>query len=162
MKINNLIIPALISVAMAACTSNEDKQGVADTVIKGDTLATEIKPEATSMCFLNTDGKNSQDTTSIELVIKDNNVTGQMYWHPFEKDSRKGALNGTIKGDTVYTVWTFMQEGMKDTLSLQFLIKGDNLMQKPLKLNTQTGRQQTDNAAGFTLLHHPSVSLKKR
>ena len=160
MKINTLIIPAVIAIALASCASPQENDGIGDTVVNSDTLAKPV--EATSMCFLRTEGKSNQDTTSIELVIKDNNVTGQMYWHPFEKDSRKGALNGTIKGDTVNAVWTFMQEGMKDTLGLQFLIKGDNLMQKPLILNTQTGRQQTDNAAGFTLLHHPSVSLKKQ
>jgi hypothetical protein len=161
MRINTLIIPTVIAIALAGCTSPEKKEALGDTVINNDTLAKQIEVEATSMCFLRTEGKTNQDTTSIELVIKDEKVTGQMYWHPFEKDSRKGALNGTVKGDTVHAVWTFMQEGMQDTLGLQFLIKGDNLMQKPLKLNTQTGRQQTDNAAGFTLLHHPSVSLKK-
>jgi hypothetical protein len=151
MKINSLIITTIIATALAACTSPEGK----------DSSAGDTEGEATSMCFLRTEGKSNKDTTSIELVIKDDKVTGQMYWHPFEKDSRKGALNGTLKGDTVYAVWSFMQEGMQDTLGLQFLINGDNLMQKPLKLNTKTGRQQTDNAAGFTLLHHPSVSLKK-
>jgi uncharacterized protein YcfL len=162
MKINSLIIITVFAIALAACTSHEGKDDTTgDTVVNKDTLATPTEVEATSMCFLRTDGKNNQDTTSIELVIKDNNVTGQMYWHPFEKDSRKGTLNGALKGDTVHAVWTFMQEGMQDTLGLQFLINGDNLMQKPLKLNTKTGRQQTDNAARFTLLHHPSVSLKK-
>jgi len=161
MKTRTLIIPAIVAIALAACTSNRDKNTVADTTAKADSTAKPAEVEATSMCFLRTEGKDNKDTTSTELVIKDNKVSGQMYWHPFEKDSRKGSLNGTLKGDTVYAVWGFMQEGMQDTMALQFLIKGDNLMQKPLKLNTQTGRQQTDNAADFTLLHHPSVSLKK-
>ncbi len=113
------------------------------------------------MCFLRTEGKSNKDTTSIELVIKDDKVSGQMYWHPFEKDNRKGTLSGTLKADTVNAVWSFMQEGMQDTIGLQFLIKGDNLMQKPLKLNTQTGREQTDQSAGFTLKYQPSVSLKR-
>ena len=161
MRIKSLIVPAVIAIALAACTSPEDKQSMGDTVVNADALAKPTEVEATSMCFLRTEGKDNKDTTSVELVVKDDKVSGQMYWHPFEKDSRKGALNGTLKGDTVYAVWTFMQEGMQDTLALQFLIKGDNLMQKPLKLNTQTGRQQTDNASEFTLLYHPSVNLKK-
>ena len=146
---------------MAACTSTTEKDGDRDTLVNADTPAAPVEVEAKSMCYLRTEGQGNKDTTSTELVIKDNKVTGQMYWHPFEKDSRKGTLSGTLKGDTVYAVWSFMQEGMQDTLGLQFLIKGDNLMQKPLKLNTKTGREQTDNLAGFTLLHHPSVSLKK-
>lgn len=162
MKMKTLIIQAVIGLSIAGCTSAEKDSKDADTVISGDTLATEIKGDATSMCFLRTDGTKSQDTTSIELVVKDNKVTGQMYWHPFEKDSRKGALSGTIKGDTVNAVWTFMQEGMQDTLALQFLVKGDDLAQKPLKVNTQTGREQTDNSAGYTVAYTPTVNLKKK
>lgn len=161
MKIKTLIIPALLCFTVAACTSTEKEGGLGDTVINGDTVATKIEGEATSMCFVRTEGNGNQDTTSIELVIKDDKVSGQMYWHPFEKDSRKGSLNGTLKGDTVYATWAFMQEGMQDTLALQFLIKDDKLMQRPLKLNAKTGREQTDNTAAFTLLHNPSVTLKK-
>jgi hypothetical protein len=161
MKINSLVIPMVVAVAMAACTSSENKESTGDTVVKGDTIASPIQGEATSMCFLRTEGKSNKDTTSIELVIKDEKVSGQMYWHPFEKDSRKGTLSGTLKGDTVYAVWNFMQEDMQDTIGLQFLIKEDSLMQKPLKLNGQTGREQTDHSAGFRLLYRPSVSLKR-
>ena len=161
MKINSLIIPFAVTLSLAACTSPKGTESPADTVVNGDTVAKSMDVEAASTCYLRTDGKDNKDTTSIELLIKDSKVTGQMYWHPFEKDSRKGTLSGVSKGDTVNVVWTFMQEGMKDTLGLQFLIQGDNLTQKPLKLNTKTGREQTDNIAGYTLLHHPSVSLKK-
>jgi len=161
MKINSLIIPFAVALSLAACTSPEGTESPADTVVNVDTVAKSMDVEAASMCYLRTEGKDNKDTTSIELLIKDKKLTGQMYWHPFEKDSRKGTLSGTLKGDTVNAVWSFMQEGMQDTLGLQFLIQGDNLMQKPLKLNTKTGREQTDNTAGYTLLHHPSVSLKK-
>lgn len=161
MKINSLIILVAIAMAMVACTSSDKKENISDTVINRDTVAAPAEVEATSMCFLRTEGKSNKDTTSIELVIKGDKVSGQMYWHPFEKDSRKGTLSGTLKGDTANVVWSFMQEGMQDTIGLQFLTKGDNLMQKPLKLNTQTGREQTDQSAGFTLQYHPSVSLKR-
>lgn len=156
------MVPVLVTMAMAACTSNNEKQAGADTIIKGDSASAPIIGEATSMCFLRTDGAGNKDTTSIELVIKEQKVSGQMYWHPFEKDSRKGTLSGALNGDTVNAVWSFMQEGTQDTLNLRFLIKGDNLMQKPLKLNPQTGREQTDDAAGFIVSYRPSVSLKKK
>ncbi len=162
MRIRNLIIPVVLTVTASACTSTEKKDKDGDTVINGDTLATVLAGEATSMCFVRTEGTKNQDTTSVELVVKDDKVSGQMYWHPFEKDSRKGDLSGTVKGDTVNAVWTFMQEGMKDTLALQFLMKGNTLMQKPLKLNTKTGREQTDNSAGYTVSYKPSVDLKKK
>ncbi|PJJ83728.1 hypothetical protein [Mucilaginibacter auburnensis] len=162
MRIRNFIIPVALAVAASACTSSEKKDKDGDTVINGDTLATPVAGEAASMCFVRTEGAKDQDTTSVELVVKDDKVTGQMYWHPFEKDSRKGDLSGTLKGDTVNAVWTFMQEGMKDTLALQFLMKGNTLLQKPLKLNTKTGREQTDNNAGYTVSYKPTVDLKKK
>jgi len=161
MKTRQLILPALIAFTVTAYSSPEGKQEAADTTVKTDTPAIPADAEATSLCFLRTDGNGNKDTTSTEILIKDKAVTGQMYWHPFEKDSRKGTLAGTLKGDTVYAVWSFMQEGMQDTLALQFLVKGKDLLQKPLKLNTKTGREQTDNAAGFTVVHYPSVNLKK-
>ncbi len=151
-----------MGISITACTSGEKDKKDGDTVINGDTLATPIAGEATSLCFVRTDGTRNQDTTSVELVVKDDKVSGQMYWHPFEKDSRKGALNGTIKGDTVNAVWTFMQEGMQDTMAVQFLVKGNSLMQKPLVVNTKTGREQTNNNSGYTVAYKPSVELKKK
>ncbi len=160
MKINTLIITVLVSAAgMMGCTS-EDEHNDVDTMANRDTVVTE-EVEARSMCYIRTEGTANQDTTSLELVIKDDKVTGQMYWHPFEKDSRKGTLSGTVKGDTVNVVWNFMQEGMQDTLALQFLMQGDHLMQKPLGVITKTGRLQTDSKAGYTIDYRPSVNLKK-
>ncbi len=158
MKINSLITTAIISISLAACSSGDQGEGG-----NGDTVAvaTPAEVESRSLCYIRTEGAGNRDTTSIELVIKENDVTGQMYWHPFEKDSRKGTLSGTLKDDTVHAVWSFMQEGKQDTLGLQFLMKGDSLLQKPLAGNAKTGRQQTNDNAGFTVSYRPSVSLKK-
>lgn len=164
MKKIQLLLPALLVLLMASCAGPATDDKGTDTIVNGDTLAksaqtpsAENQAATSSLCFIRTENR---DTTNVELVKKGNDVTGQMSWLPFEKDSRKGTLNGTLKGDTVYAVWSFMQEGMKDTLGLQFLIKEDGLMQKPLKLNTKTGREQTDNAAGYTITYRPSVTLK--
>ena len=161
MKVNASIIALVVAVAISACTSTDNTQELGDIIVNSDTLAKSTETESTSMCFLRAEGKSNKDTTSIELVFKDNKVTGQMHWHPFEKDSRKGTLSGTLNGDTVYAEWSFMQEGMQDTLGVQFLVIGNNLTQKPLKLNTQTGRQQTDASAAFTLQYRPSISFNK-
>ena len=165
MNLKQFSLPALFVLLIAACAGPEKDDKGTDTVIEGDTLAksaqtasSEHHVKTSSLCFIRTERR---DTTNIEMVIKGNVITGQMNWMPFEKDSRKGTLSGTLKGDTVYATWSFMQEGMKDTLGLQFLTKGDNLMQKPLKLNTKTGREQTDNTAGFTVTYRPSVTMAR-
>ena len=42
------------------------------------------------------------------------------------------------------------------------IAQSDTLKQKPLKLNTKNGREQTDNSAGYTLDYASSVNLKKK
>ncbi len=157
---NICLILAIVLIA-TACNSAGDKSG--DTSL--DTLTVSTAPPRTTnphaLCFLRTEGNNNQDTTSIELVIKGDKVTGLMNWMPYEKDSRKGKLNGTIKNDTINAVWSFMQEGMTDTIGLKFTVLNNQLMQKPLKLNTTTGRQQTDDSAGYTLAYQTSDKIYK-
>jgi hypothetical protein len=157
---------SIASLFILGCSSNSNKSAKTDTIIAGDTLAkakdtprTNNTQTVSSLCFLRIDGKNKPDSTSIELVIKGDQVSGQMNWLPYQKDSRKGTLAGTIKGDTIQAKWSFMQEGMKDTLNLKFKLDGDNLSQKPLKLNTKTGRDQTDDNAAYTLSYHSSAQV---
>jgi hypothetical protein len=147
---------------LASCTSAGNKQTGTDTLITSDTLANATKtPAAYALCFLRTEGNNKLDTTSIELVVHGNEVSGQMNWLPYQKDSRKGTLTGTIKNDTLKATWSFMQEGMKDTLNLDFYLKDKQLMQKPLKLNTKTGRDQTDESANYTLVYNSDSKIYK-
>jgi hypothetical protein len=153
---------------MAACSSNTNNQAKTDTVVAGDTLAKAKTTEQTnntttvsSLCFLRTEGKANQDSTSIELVIKGDKITGQMNWLPYQKDSRKGTLDGIIKGDSILAKWSFMQEGMQDTINLKFKLDKDQLVQKPLKLNIKTGREQTDETVGYTLAYKASTKIKK-
>lgn len=161
-----IIVLSITSLFVLGCSSNSNKSGKTDTVVAGETLAkakntprTNNTPTVSSLCFLRIDGKSKPDSTSIELVIKGDQVTGQMNWLPYQKDSRKGTLSGIMKGDTIQAKWSFMQEGMKDTLNLRFKLNGDKLLQKPLKLNTKTGRDQTDDKASYTLTYHSSVQV---
>lgn len=157
-----------IALLIASCSSPDSKQGGTDSVINSDALVktpstSQINDTAkvSSLCFLRTEGHSAKDSTSVELVIKGVAVTGQMNWIPYQKDSRKGTLTGTINGEKINAVWSFMQEGMKDTIGLQFKFKDGQLSQKPLKLNTQTGRQQTDAAADYTLTYQSNNKLYK-
>ncbi|MDP9079409.1 MAG: hypothetical protein M3O71_18410 [Bacteroidota bacterium] len=155
-----LTLFCIASIFIASCSSNNNKAANKDSVNANaaDTgKITAVAPAASSLCFLKTDVK---DTTSIELVTKDTKVTGEMNWLPYQKDSRKGTLNGVVKGDTINAVWSFMQEGMKDTLNLKFVLKNGELMQKPLKLNTKTGREQTDETAGYSTVYQVYNKVK--
>ncbi|MEO8887031.1 MAG: hypothetical protein ABI367_13280 [Mucilaginibacter sp.] len=149
MKLITLLAMLLI---ISSCSTNENS----DNAKNGTTVK---PPIASALCFLLTEGNNNRDSTSIELVIKNNKVTGSMNWLPYQKDSRKGSLTGTINNNIIQANWSFMQEGIKDTLNLQFMLDSTRLLQKPLKANTQSGRQQTDALASYTLIYHTSDKI---
>jgi hypothetical protein len=165
----NLSLVFIAALSLAACSSPTAKTGSTDTVINGDTLAkaastpkTNNTPTIASLCFLRMEGTKNQDSTTVELTIKGSTVTGEMHWIPAEKDGRKGVLTGTQTGNTINAMWTFKQEGMTDTMAVKFKLDGnEKLLQKPLKLNTKTGRQQTDEAAGYTVEYKPYAGVVK-
>ncbi|MEP6612061.1 MAG: hypothetical protein ABJA76_09265, partial [Mucilaginibacter sp.] len=142
MKYLNIMCAAVLFIT--ACspngpkTENKDSDKPADSSLltKSHAVATD-----TSRCFLLTEGTKNQDSTTIELAIKNNKVTGQMNWLPYQKDSRQGTLNGIAKGDTINAVWRFMQEGMTDSIELKLVLNGNRLLQKPLTFDTKTGRE---------------------
>ena len=162
MKYLNIIFAAAIFIT--ACspggpkTENKDGDQPADsTLVKNNSGAA----TDTSRCFLLTEGKDNKDTTTIELAIKSGKVTGQMIWLPYQKDKRQGTLEGVIKDDSIRAVWSFMQEGMRDSISLKFLLKGNLLIQKPLKFDEKIGKEQTDEKAGYTLAYKETDKVKK-
>ncbi|MBL4677024.1 MAG: hypothetical protein JKY70_12585 [Mucilaginibacter sp.] len=146
----------ICALALASCAGNGDKKSDTSANASADTAGKpQIQAPAQDMdyCFLRTEGTSNQDTTAIHLLLKGGKVTGEMKWLPKEKDSRKGTLNGTITGDEIKAVWSFMQEGVKDSINVAFKLSAQELAQKPLKVNTADGRQVTDEAAGYTLLY---------
>lgn len=156
----------IASLSVISCSSPANKRGATDTVVARDTSAkleltekASDAPAISSQCFLRTWGERNKDSASIELVIKGNEVTGQMNWMPYQKDSRKGLLKGKLTGDKINAQWSFMQEGMQDTLNLKFKLQDTQLTQKPLKLNTQTGREQTDDSADYSVSYQSSNKL---
>jgi hypothetical protein len=151
------IIPiTIITLAAASCSSPQNKSNNIDNdTTQTDTIAAvrdvPSAPVNGTQRFVHTEGTNQQDSTTVTLNLQSGTVTGQMNWMPHEKDSRKGTLKGTRNGDMVDATWTFMQEGMTDTLHLKFKFQNDKLLQKPLKLNAKTGREQTDESADYTV-----------
>ncbi|MEO7215641.1 hypothetical protein [Mucilaginibacter sp.] len=145
--------------ALASCAGN-GKKGT-DTIAtdsgKIDTsYATKANTPAQNMeyCFVHTDGTAAQDTTAVHLVINANKVSGEMNWLPKEKDRRKGTLSGTLDGDKIKAVWSFMQEGQTDTMTVAFKLSSQQLAQKPFTVDAKTGRQQVDNKADYTIIYN--------
>ncbi|RZL99006.1 MAG: hypothetical protein EOO88_60045 [Pedobacter sp.] len=147
----------LISVlALASCAGNSDKKTDTTAVAGGDTSAgsAAAPSQDRDQCFVLTEGTAGQDTTAVHLVIAGDKVTGELKWLPKEKDSRKGTLTGTVNGNEVKAVWSFMQEGVKDSINVAFKLSAQELAQKPLKAGAD-GRQVTDDSKGYTLIYKP-------
>ncbi|RYU86523.1 hypothetical protein EWM62_17875 [Mucilaginibacter terrigena] len=147
-------IISICALALASCTGNGNKNADTTKMAAADTADGGLTAPAQDMeyCFIRTEGTSNQDTTAVHLLVKAGKVTGEMQWIPKEKDARKGTLDGTITGNDIKAVWTFMQEGMKDTLSVDLQLSAQQLLQKPFKV-TGEGRQVTDGAAGYTIIY---------
>jgi hypothetical protein len=157
------------ALAIGSCSSPVTKVAETDTtehdttVNQDSSFANANSPSAiSSLCFLHTEGTRNQDTTTIELVIKGDTVTGEMNWLPGLKDGRRGLLSGKKTGDKINAMWTFKQEGMTDSMAVAFKLTGNQLAQKPLKTDPKTGRQSTDDAADYTILYHSSNTLRAK
>lgn len=144
--------------AIAACAGNVDQKDESSKTIEENTLTETTLPTTAQnrrYCFLRTEGTDNQDTTTVQFSFNEDNVAGEMNWIPKEKDSRKGVLTGTILGDEIKAVWSYMQEGMKDSMTVAFKLSPQQLAQKPLKVDTVTGRQETDERADYTVIYMP-------
>jgi len=146
---------AIAAIALASCAGSGDKNNGTDTTnTNTGTTAAATAPSPSldgQHCYVRTEGTANQDTTTVQLTINGTQVTGQMSWLPKEKDKRTGTLNGTLDGDKINAVWSFMQEGMKDSIKVAFKLSPQKLEQKPLKVNTANGKQETDESAGYTV-----------
>jgi hypothetical protein len=71
-----------------------------------------------------------QDVTTVNLVVTGNNVTGEMNWLPYEKDSGRGTLQGTRTGNEISAIWTYVIEGSNQTEEVMFKVEGEQLLRK--------------------------------
>jgi hypothetical protein len=141
---------------LAACQSSSQSGTEADTtnakVKKG-----KVSKRTQDGCYLRASGNKMKDTLYVQLHIQDNKVSGKMVSSIFEKDSRKGTLVGNMRADkTIQATWTFMQEGVTDSVLLSFRLAHTGLYQKPLKADATTGRESTDMTAPFSIELKPT------
>lgn len=67
-----------------------------------------------------------RDTISMTLNIKDKLVDGKLTYNFYEKDLNEGTIAGTMKGDTLFAIYTFMSEGLESKREVAFLKKGQD------------------------------------
>ncbi|SEL07347.1 hypothetical protein [Parapedobacter koreensis] len=137
-----------------ACQSGNRSETAAanDTLSQADNLP---EDQEQKYCFLRTEGTQQQDSSYVQLVIRGSTVSGIYNTIPYEKDARRGTVLGKLENGAIDLVWTFTQEGMQDTLRVVFTLQDGRLMQKPLTVDTQTGRQVTRDTSGFSVAYEP-------
>jgi hypothetical protein len=140
-----LLLPAAL---LFSCgNNNKGRQTPEEKVL---TVASEVFNNTVTLCFMRTDGKNSQDTAAVRLVINNEMVRGKMVNMPFEKDWRKGTVKGRKNGDTIAGMWTYMQEGMWDSIKVSFLLKNDQLIQKGTAFDPESGREVLPDTSHYS------------
>jgi hypothetical protein len=84
-------------------------------------------PERQEFCF----SKNvNKDITDVTLMIEGSNVTGTMNWIPFEKDSARGTLSGTLDNGEMHLIYDYMIEGAHQTEEKIMKIENGKLLIK--------------------------------
>lgn len=141
----------LMMLLICACSNDERKKDNSATE-KALEIATEVSTNTTdTLCFLHTAGTRQQDTTLVRLIIHNNEVTGEMQNMPYEKDQRSGTIHGKKEGHTINAMWTYMQEGMKDSIKVSFRLEKDQLLQKASAFDPQKGREILPDSSTYQI-----------
>lgn len=135
---------------LASCTSSDEQQKKdTDNALKVATEVSTNEPDTTS--YYRATGDKNQDSALLQLVIRNNIVSGTLQYMPYEKDARRGTLAGEKKGDIINAVWTYTQEGMEDTMSVSFKFRKGTVYQKPNVFKPKLGREVLDQRADYEI-----------
>lgn len=121
----SIVAAALFIVIISACTNENKSKQAGDTaeVIAVDTTFTATHPKKSSSdCYVYT---KNRDTASLRINIKGEELTGELDYKLFEKDSNKGKIAGEMKGDTIIAEYIFDSEGMRSVREVVFVKKDD-------------------------------------
>lgn len=143
-----LFILLVASLGIAACNTKTKTENTGQTSAAGSDA---VKTMSQTICFQKLSGTTNQDTASIQFIIDGEQVSGNFSNIPYEKDSRVGTIRATMNGDLIKGVWIYMQEGMNDTLDVEFKLSDDKLIQKNYTIDPKTGQEVFSEGAVFNI-----------
>ncbi|MEJ7780084.1 MAG: hypothetical protein WKF68_10885 [Daejeonella sp.] len=148
-----LLILFAISVGLGACTTTPENNtgGSSDSLTENAADDDPSEPSMQTLCFQKLGGTSNQDTTSLSLTINGEEVSGDFAHYPYQKDSRVGTISAVKKNDLIKGIWIYMQEGMNDTLAVEFRLSGDKLVQKNYTVDPKTGREVFSDGSVFNI-----------
>jgi hypothetical protein len=138
----------ILSSAFAGCIQTSDHP------IKRTVSGTDPIPVASidTICFERYSGSRNQDTASVRIIISGTRVNGDYSNFPYQKDARIGKISGTRSGDIIKGIWRYKQEGMIDSIPIEFKLQGDTMLQKKTTFNMESGREILPDTSNFTVL----------
>lgn len=143
----------IIFVALTACQSKKAETEMTDTTsfVSADTVAIATKPSTDeTLCFELKEGK---DITTVKLIMKGDEITGEMNWTPWEKDGAVGTLKGKKVGDEIVADYEYVIEGSNQSEEKIFKIEGDKLLIKEGEL--------TEGKDGKLIMKDPAKAVFK-
>lgn len=132
---------------LIACNRSQVSNQTSEAILEDSILKPESKNEI--LCFQRV---YNRDTSTIRLVINDNQVEGEFLHVPFEKDARKGTILGEKQDKFIKGMWSYMQEGKMDSLEIEFKLDNDDLLQKDYSIDASTGKQVLKDTSRFSIL----------
>lgn len=132
----------------AACNNNntDGKSADSTSVTSVDTSLTPSVPvhEKISQCYIYT---KNRDTAKLKINTENDELTGDLSYNLFEKDSNKGTISGEIKGDTILAEYIFDSEGMRSTREIVFLKRDGKLYEGFGEVEEKNGKTVFKNRA---------------
>lgn len=145
MKFLNVLL-LIIIVGLFACNNEPKTTGTAAKDTLTPAPVTDIKLPG-YMCFAK---RSASDTFWLQLNVFEHVVTGNLNYIFKEKDSNRGELEGTMKGDTLIADYTFMSEGKKSVRQVAFLVKDSVATEGYGDLEEKEGKMVFKNPQSIT------------
>jgi hypothetical protein len=122
---HQILLPVLLAGFVISCNSENSHKTTADSaaVVKTDTSVMAPTTQTnTSDCY---EYIKNRDTAALKLNITGDELTGDLSYKLFEKDSNKGKIAGELKGDTIIAEYTFDSEGLRSVREVIFVKQAD-------------------------------------
>jgi hypothetical protein len=118
-------------VCLSSCEHNQESRPA---VAVSHVSPTDQESGDSCLCYQRVSGLRSRDTSLIRLDIEGHKVRGKMMTTIYQKDRRSGTLTGELKGQTINAIWIFGQEGLLDSIRVEFILMPDELLRKEVCL----------------------------
>ncbi len=138
----NTSIIALSLVIFASCNTEKKQESSTKTEVKTETETTQ-----TETCYQYT---KDSSTIKLNLVMKDDLVTGNLIYDFYQKDKNQGTIKGTLKSDTLFADYTFMSEGIESVREVVFLKTADGFVEGYGEIDDKDGKVMFKNRNTIT------------